>query len=73
MSLRQSLRDTDPNNLKSIKPLDSVGCGFNPITKMVYPAYEKGGYDLDNGNHLSDCTEEWFNGLSNEDFKRVNK
>ena len=55
-------------HLKEIKPLDSVGCGFNPITKMVYLAYERGGYDLGNGVLVSDCVEDWFEGLSIKDL-----
>jgi hypothetical protein len=51
--------------------LDSVGCGLDTLSNTVYPAYERGGYDFDNGSHLDDCCEDWYNGLSKEDMNEV--
>tara|TARA_Y100001973_G_C5206498_1_gene341814 strand:- start:1204 stop:1425 length:222 start_codon:yes stop_codon:yes gene_type:complete len=56
--------------LKMVR-LDSVGCGLDTLSNTVYPSLRWGGYDFDNGSHLDDCCDEWFNALSKEDMQEV--
>jgi len=48
-------------------PLNSVGCALNTLSGVVYPMYRDKTYDVDNGSHLDDCCDEWFDALSKED------
>jgi hypothetical protein len=45
--------------------LESVGGVL--INGVVYAQYELGGYDEESGVELSECDEEWYDALSNED------
>ena len=51
--------------------LDSVGCGINPETKIVYPKFKDGNYDMDNPIPLDECDEEWYENLSKKDLEKI--
>ena len=52
--------------MKNIIYLSSVA-SFIDIDGNVYPAMDNGKPDLLNGNHLSECSQEWLNTLSGSD------
>ena len=58
-----------------IQELNSVGCVIDTETLNTYPMLSEGGYDTDEGTivHLDDCTDEWFESLSNEDFGTISE
>ena len=49
--------------------LESVGGVL--INGVVYAQYELGGYDEESGVELSECDEEWYDALSNEDLELI--
>lgn len=51
--------------------LDSVGCFFNPRTKMTYPAMRDNTPDLGGGIHLDDTVDEWRDAMSGADAEVV--
>ena len=51
--------------------LESVGAVL--INGIVYPQLVDGGYDDECGVPLAECVEEWYDALSTEDLKVVNK
>lgn len=51
--------------------LDSVGCFFNPTTKMTYPALRDNTPDLGGEIHLDDTVDEWRDALSSVDAEVV--
>jgi hypothetical protein len=53
-----------------IYQLNSVGCVIDTETLNTYPMLSEGGYDTNEDTivHVDDCTDEWFNNLSNDDF-----
>lgn len=56
--------------MKHIK-LNSVGAIIDRETKIVYPQNIDGTLDLNCGNHLSDCCEEWYEFLDKYDKQIV--
>ena len=54
-------------NEKSYLILDSVGTLVNRKTAMTYPMYIDGTPDLEAEVPLSECTEEWWQSLSEDD------
>lgn len=54
-----------------IKPLYSVGSGIDRDSLLVYAALKDGGYDMNTGTYLNDCTVDWVLSLSAEDAQLV--
>ena len=52
----------------NIIPLDSVGCYIDTITLLTAPDYH---FHIDEVVHLDDCTNEWFEALSIEDYGTI--
>ena len=50
--------------------LESVGSCIDD-TDMVYPLKVDGTPDTDNGTPVSECCDEWWDNLSNEDYVAV--
>lgn len=58
---------------KNITELKSVGCGIDE-NGMVYPQFQNGEYDMDNGIHLLDMdNKEWFETLDEKDEQIINQ
>jgi hypothetical protein len=53
--------------------LNSVGSVIDTETKIVYAKYQMGGYDVDSGKHLDDCSEQFVNSMSEEDITLINE
>ena len=49
--------------------LESVGSVL--VEGIIYPAYPGGGYDVECGTPLEECTEEWYSSLSNKDLTLI--
>ena len=48
--------------------LESVGSVIDPQTEIVYPLFEEGPIDLENGVHIYEVSDEWFESLSEYDL-----
>jgi len=48
--------------------LDSVGSVLELPTEIIYPMMENGNPDLEMGTDLEDVSDEWWTGLSKEDW-----
>jgi hypothetical protein len=46
-----------------LTPLFSVGCYLDSKTSTIYPMLSNGTADWDNGVHIMDCTDEFFDNL----------
>jgi hypothetical protein len=57
-------------NLKEVKmiELESVGSVINPQNGIVYPQLINDAYDMECGVELEECSDEWFDSLSEEDM-----
>lgn len=67
------LTKTKENKMNKIMELNSVGCGIDE-TGMVYPQFQNGEYDLDNGNHYLEIDNiEWYQALSEKDLEIIYK
>ena len=55
------------NVIKMIE-LESVGSVIDPQEGIVYPLFENGAIDLDNGVELEEVSDEWFDSLSENDM-----
>lgn len=54
--------------------LNSVGSGIDSSNGMVYPQFQNGGYDMDNGMNLLDINnKEWFKALDEKDEETINE
>lgn len=51
--------------------LESAGCILDTKELVVYPMYANGSVDIDNPVELSECTEEWYSALEEEDRMKV--
>jgi len=51
--------------------LDSVGSVLEMPTEIIYPMMEDGTPDLEMGTDLEDVSEEWWTGLSREDWNAI--
>ena len=56
-----------------IVELNSVGCVIDTETKMVYPKYQRGGYDKVSGKHLDELDEHFVNEMSEADITLINE
>ena len=54
--------------------LNSVGSGIDSSNGMVYPQFQNGEYDINNGIHLLDIdNKEWFKTLDKKDEETINE
>lgn len=53
--------------------LKSVASVFDTTTKMVYPSYQQGGYDIDGGVPLYECSKHFVDSLSDDDVILINE
>ena len=60
------------NEVKMIE-LESVGSVIDPQDGIVYPLFENGAIDLGNGVELEEASDEWFDGLSENDLNLLIK
>ena len=51
--------------------LESAGCVLDTKELVVYPMYQNGSVDIENPVELSECTEEWYSALEEEDRMTV--
>ena len=69
----QLTKTTNPSYKNKMKNemivLESVGGVL--INGVVYAQYELGGYDEESGVELSECDEEWYDALSDEDLELI--
>jgi hypothetical protein len=53
--------------------LKSVGSVIDSETKIVYPKYERGGYDTTSGEHLDTLDKKFVDEMSEEDITLINE
>ena len=56
-----------------ILKLKSVGSVIDTKTKIVYAAYQNGGYDEQSGTHLDECSRDFVDSMSEEDLLLINE
>lgn len=56
-----------------ILELKSVGSVIDTKTKIVYPKYERGGYDTTSGIHLDNLDKKFVDEMSEEDITLINE
>lgn len=56
-----------------IVELKSVGCVIDTETKIVYPKYQRGGYDKLSGKHLDDLPKSFVDEMSEDDITLINE
>ena len=53
--------------------LESVGVYYNTKTGFVYPVKRNLEPDLNMGSLVSDCSDEWLDKLSTDDYMKIEK
>ena len=61
------IQGLDLSSLPELSPSERVGSCIDGGGN-VYPLWENGTPNTDNSVHFSECTEEWYDGLSKDDY-----
>ena len=59
------------NYLGEYVRLESVGCLYNKTDRVAYAMLKNGLPDIGNAVHIDECSDEWHNALSDEDYKLI--
>ena len=65
--MKEKLKEKENKMSLNILVLESVGSCID-LNCMTYPLQTDGTPDTDNGVHFSDCEQEWFDGMSEDDY-----